>query len=245
MRVEAGISVAFEPARCPGQVNKQASQDIARISARWTFSVGGPPEVVQVAEDFRWEVDCFVWAIRFQEFTVIAHGLAALDGLADVIEDFLPGRRDGDVNLGAHLIRKVNLLGDIGFDDSGLPVAPTTPLACCGDFLLFSQFAQAALQRAAADNLGENSMQVIDTDPIWMSGNLSFYPGVQIIREFFWHAAPSFGALLFIRATPLPVLARFVKIRAIQLARWMDIAPQNHVPSHRAGQWVHPRCVAV
>jgi hypothetical protein len=58
-------------------------------------------------------------------------------------------------------------------------------------------------------------MQVVDADPIRVSGNLSFYPGVQIFREFFWHPSPSFGAYLLIHARTLALLARFVKVRAI------------------------------
>jgi len=53
LRVKAGVGVAFEPARCPRQVNEQASQNIASMGARWTLSVGGPPDVVQVLANFR------------------------------------------------------------------------------------------------------------------------------------------------------------------------------------------------
>jgi len=91
-------------------------------------------------------------------------------------------------------MRKVNLLGDTGFDDYGRPVAQAAPLAYGGDFLLFDQFSQAALQRAAADDLGKDGMEIIDTDSIWISGDLNFDPGVQVLGEFFLAYSTPFGA---------------------------------------------------
>jgi hypothetical protein len=46
---------------------------------------------VQVLVNFRGQVPGFVREIRLQQFAVITHRLAALDGLANVVEDFLSG----------------------------------------------------------------------------------------------------------------------------------------------------------
>ncbi len=59
--------------------------------------------------NFRRQVPCFVGAIGLQQFTVIAHRLAALDGLADVGLDLLTFWRGGDIDFASsyHHVRRV------------------------------------------------------------------------------------------------------------------------------------------
>jgi hypothetical protein len=59
---------------------------------------------------------------------------------------------------------------------------------------LISQFAYTTLQGAAADDVGEDFVQIVDADAVLVPGNLGLNPCDQILRKFFWHALPFIGA---------------------------------------------------
>jgi hypothetical protein len=72
-------------------------------------------------------------------------------------------------------------------------------------------------------------MQVVDTVPIGVPGDLGLDPCRQVFREFFWHDSSYFGAITEVRANRVSGVARNIKLHAILLARRHDIAPTNHV----------------
>ena len=87
---------------------------------------------------------------------------------------------------------------------------------------MFNQQGQTALQGAAADDVGQSGMQVVDPDALGMPANLGFYPRSQILREFFWHALPIYWRDIDIRAITLDLLARIVNLRVIYWRAWHD-----------------------
>ena len=88
-------------------------------------------------------------------------------------------------NLGSDLVRRVNLFGDGGFDDSGLAITQASSLADLSDLSLISQLAYTTLQGAAADDVGEDFVQIVDANAVLVPGNLGLNPCSQILRKFF------------------------------------------------------------
>ena len=58
------------------------------MGARRALAVRGTTDVMEVLTNFRRQIVCFVGAVRFEKFAVIADRLPLLDGLAHVVADF-------------------------------------------------------------------------------------------------------------------------------------------------------------
>jgi hypothetical protein len=81
-----------------------------------------------------------------------------------------------------------------------LAVAQVGTLADRGHLILASQFRQTALQGAAADDFGQDAVQVVDADTLGVPGNLGFDSFVQVLGEFFGHGSKALLARLPLNA---------------------------------------------
>ncbi|MEI7682467.1 MAG: hypothetical protein WCK07_23945 [Betaproteobacteria bacterium] len=53
---------------------------------------------------------------------------------------------------------------------------------------MISQLAHTTLQGAAADDVGEDFVQIVDADAVLVQGNLGLNPCGQILRKLFWQS---------------------------------------------------------
>jgi len=163
-------------------------EDVAGEGAGGGVRNGRATERMQLDAQGFGQVGGAVGRVVFQEGLLVAHRITLLAGLANVTPNFLAFGGDGYTNLGSDLVRCVGLLGDGHFDDSWLAVTQASSLADLSDLSLIGQFAHTTLQGAAADDVGEDFVQIVDADAVPVPGNLGLNPCGQILRKLFWQS---------------------------------------------------------